>query len=152
MQELIDKIYLVMGVDSTVLPLPIVEHFLSEWLSVYPESDCLAIYNTIVSCYEWLIRQASATDAVDGVVKREKELNVEVEMFERKVGKDANTWQYALDMFEQDPSASLPSCRDELVTSHASMVVIGGCYPNSVAEFYNSQHNFCGYRPHGCRR
>lgn len=133
MQDLIDKIYLVMGIGEDTLPLNIVTYYLTEWQTVYPNSDCLAVYNTIVSCYEWLIRQSAALDASEGVVKSEKEANIEIEMFERKAGDNTAVWQTALDMFEKNPSLSLPSCKNELRNSNSGLVIIGGVDPAKVA-------------------
>jgi hypothetical protein len=139
MQDLIDKIYLVMGVDVETLPLEVVEHFLNEWLLVYPTNECLALYNTIVSCYEWLIKQSAAEDASDGVVKREKEAGVEVEMFERKSGENTQMWVTALERFEQNPTLSLPSCREQFTTLNTGRVIVGGVNTTTIKSIRNNR-------------
>lgn len=142
MQELIDKIYIGMGVTTDILPLDIVTFYLNEWTSVYPDptQECLVLYNTVVSCYEWLIKQSAASDSSEGVVKREKEQNIEIEMFERKSGDNTQLWIDSLERFESNPSLVFPSCRDTFKLTPFGRVIVGGVKEDKIKSINNNRN------------
>ena len=134
-EELVAKIRVAMGILSEdILPTSVITHFITEWLTVYPDNLCLALYNATVSCYEWLINSSAASDASEGVVKREKEANVEVEMFERRVGENTQLWIDALSRFEENPSLMFPACRDQLNKVTTGRVIVGGVREDKIRD------------------
>lgn len=134
MQDLIDKIYIAMGIDECILPTNIVSHFVSEWMLVFPDNDCLALYNSVVSCYEWLIKNSAALDSTEGVAKREKEAGIETEVFERKSGENTQLWIDSLARFEKSPATMFPSCRDQFSTVTSGRVIVGGVNEDKIRD------------------
>ena len=121
MQELIDQIYLAMGVTEDQLPLTTVTSYLTFWIAEFPDNDCQVIYNTILSCYGWLIRNANANS--NNGKRRERNGKREIEVQDTN---QAQSWEDALANFKKAPWEALPQCKDELSSNVRSRIIIGG--------------------------
>lgn len=134
MQDLIDSIYRAMGLDDCSLPLSVVDGFLSDWLAVFPDSECLALHNTVVSSYEWLVRNAATTSSGGGK-RREKNGRREIELD----GFDmSGVWNNALDSYLESPWSAFPTCRDELGVLNTGRVIVGGVDENAIQDINNN--------------
>lgn len=122
-------IYLFMGTTSIKLPLATVDYYLEYYHSVTPNNECQILYKTVVSCYEWLIRNSAST-SVSGS-RREKKGRREIEV------KDSNSsvdWTKALSRFLNNPWEAIPHCRTELQNTTETYLYIGGVSKIKVAE------------------
>lgn len=122
MNDLIDRILFAMALDSGDIPDEVITYYLNEWQTVYPNSECLVLHNTVVSLYEWLIRDASKSATGGGKIK-EREGDVEIE--EDEVNK-AVDWESALTSYLDSPWSAFPSCREELGKGISGRIKVGG--------------------------
>tara|TARA_R100000541_G_C1897352_1_gene83977 strand:+ start:33811 stop:34311 length:501 start_codon:yes stop_codon:yes gene_type:complete len=141
-EELITKILFAMGLESGDIPENVINHYLTEWLIVYPDNTCLAIYNTIASLYEWLIK-SSAVDGSGGGSYSEKIGGVTVSANNYNKGVD---WENAYDIFLDNPTAALPSCRDVLKKSPKSGFIINGTSVSEVERIRNNPDSNTAYK------
>lgn len=116
-----EKILIAMGLVNGDIPQNVIDYYLSEWQTVYPDNNCLALYNTIASLYEWLIKSASKNGSGGGK-RKEKSGKREIEVDDYN---KANDWQKAYDTFLDDPTNSLPSCKDAFKKKGAR-IYLGG--------------------------
>ncbi|MCP3683204.1 MAG: hypothetical protein GY861_10990 [bacterium] len=128
MQELIDKILFAMGISEEDIPLEVITYYLEQWLEIYPDNECLALHNTVLSLYDWLIKDASK-NASGGGNRKEKVGNVQVEVGATNKSQD---WQDAKDAYLESPWTAFPSCRDELGKGVAGRVIVGGVREDSI--------------------
>lgn len=111
-----------MGLSDGDIPSTVIEYFYNGWVEVYPDNECLAIYNTIASLYEWLIKNA-AKEGSGGGNRKEKVGQLEITLGAYNKGED---WEGAYEKFLANPSAALPSCKDVLGTSKGATIMITG--------------------------
>lgn len=121
-ETVLNKIFMAMGLSEDDLPSSVIEYFYNSWAEVYPDNECLSIYNTIASLYEWLIKSA-AKDASGGGSYKEKVGDVEVTLGGYNKGTD---WEDAYDNFLSNPTAALPSCKDVLGRKKGANIMITG--------------------------
>lgn len=120
MEELIARIKMAMGFTGGEVTDELITAYLTEWLLVYPDNECLALHNTVISLYEWLIKN-SASGASGGGKRREKVGKREIELNQYD---KAGDWEKALDTYLDSPWSTFPSCRD--VLGNGSVVIVGG--------------------------
>lgn len=140
MQDLIDKIYFATSLDSSDIPEDVINYYLTEWGVVFPDNDCLVLHNTVVSIYEWLIKQA-AKDASGGGNRKEKVGDVQVEVGATDKTED---YQKALDNYLDDPSAAFPSCKDVLGKT-SKRVILGGTSRSEVERVRENSDSYSQY-------
>lgn len=141
-EQLITKILFAMGLSEGDIPSQVIDYYLTEWLAVYPDNDCLAIYNTIASLYEWLIKNA-ANEGSGGGNKKEKVGNTEISYGNYNKGVD---WQAAYDKFLDNPTAALPSCKESLKKSPKSGFIINGTSVSEVERIRNNPDSNTAYK------
>ncbi|AUR87521.1 hypothetical protein NVP1101O_110 [Vibrio phage 1.101.O._10N.261.45.C6] len=129
MDELIEKVLFAMGLDPSCADLSVVNHYLDEWGTVFPDNQCLVLHNTVVSLYEYLIK-ASAPNASGGGKRKEKQGRREIEIDNYDKSKD---WENALNAYLNSPWTAFPSCREEL-SKGTGRVIIGGVDENKINE------------------
>ncbi len=119
-----EKILMVLGLTDFV-SVTLVEYYLEEWATVFPDNECLVMHNTVVSIYEYLIREAATTSSGGGS-RREKQGEREIEVDDYDL---ATSWQDALDSYLDNPSSAFPSCKEALTPQEDSLlgrVIVGG--------------------------
>ena len=110
-----------MGLQEGDIPANIIEYYFNDWTSVYPDNECLTLHNTVASLYEWLIRNA-ARDATGGGSRKEKVGELELTLSDTNRGVD---WSKAYDQYLDNPDAAFPSCRGQLVSNGARIIING---------------------------
>jgi hypothetical protein len=119
--DLITLIYLMLGITPSDIPEEIVQLFLDQYLLLYPDNECLVLYHTTISVYNWLIRKSGA-DAVSGS-RREKKGRREIEIRDSNKSSD---WKGALDNFLRSPWETYPQCRATFASGIGPRIIIGG--------------------------
>ena len=123
-EEIINLVRLVMGNPAeSVLPTTIIQLYVEQYQILYPDSDCKVLYNTILSCYQWLIGQSSVGSSGGGK-RREKngKREVEIEGYNK-----SGDWKAALSNFLKNPSQLLPQCAVEFGENKGlGRVIVGG--------------------------
>lgn len=140
MEQLINRIMFAMGLVDGDIPENVIDHFLNEWLTAFPSNECLALHNTIISLYEWLIRNA-ARDGSGGGSKKEKVGDYEVSTADFNKATD---WQRAYDKYLDNPDSALPSCKGSL-KSNGATIIIGGTNRDKVRDVNRSPDRFNQY-------
>lgn len=121
-EEIIDYIYLIMGITEEDIPREVVTAFYTIRKAAQPDlDDCLIIYYTILDCYTWLIRNSIANGGLAGARVREREGGLEYEEQQGQNKSYADYWQDQRDEFEKNPN--LP-CLDSVSTR--GKLIIGG--------------------------
>lgn len=140
-ETVLNKILMAMGLSDGDIPTSVIEYFYNGWLEVYPDNECLVIYNTIASLYEWLIKNA-AKDGSGGGNRKEKVGDVEVSYGSYNKGED---WEAAYEQFLDNPVAALPSCRDQFQQSKHANIIITGTSKSQVEDTCSRPDNFSMY-------
>lgn len=122
MADTSDKILFAMSLEPCDIPPEVISYYYEEWKTVFPDSECLALHNTVVSLYEWLIRDANKNSSGGGY-RKEKVGGVQVEVGE--VDK-ASDWENALESYLDAPWSAFPSCKDELGAGVTGRIIVGG--------------------------
>lgn len=136
----ITKILMAMGLSEGIIPQEVIDYYLAEWTSVYPDNECLALHNTISSLYEWLIR-SSANEGSGGGSTKEKVGNTEISYSDYNKGRD---WEDAYNNYLNDPTSALPSCRGVL-KSNGATIIINGTSKSKVKEINCNPDRFNVY-------
>ena len=132
MQDLIEQILFAMGLDECDIPQDVIAYYLEEWQTVYPEPEdrCFVLHYTVLSLYDWLIKDASK-NASGGGTREEKVGNVQIK--EGATDKSVD-WQNAKDAYLESPWTAFPSCKDQLAKGVAGRVIVGGVRKNKIDE------------------
>lgn len=134
MEELIARIKMAMGFTGTEVTDELITAFLTEWQTVYPSNECLALHNTVVSLYEWLIKN-SASGASGGGKRRERTGKREIEL---DTYNKAGDWELALNSYLDSPWSAFPSCRDVLGANTIGRVIVGGVDKTKIDAINNN--------------
>lgn len=140
--QIIDLIYLLLGITISDIPRAIVQLFVDEYQVIYPGDDgeCQVLYNTTISVYQYLIRSANA-NATSGR-RKEKKGRREIEL--ENVNK-ASTWQAALTSFIKAPWLTFVQCRDIIAKNLTSRITIGGTKKDEVERVQDNSNSFNQY-------
>ena len=127
--SLVDLIYLLLGLTEEDIPRAVVAYFLEQWEQLYPDNECLVLFNTIKFVYFWLMETALA-GSVKGRI-REKRGRREIEIEESSKEEE---WYLALSNFLKAPWNLLPQCRTEFMSngSGCSQVILGGLKEDNI--------------------
>lgn len=141
-EEIIELIYLVLALTTNDIPVAVVQLFLDEWQDIYTDvaDECLVLYHTTISVYNWLIRSANAK-AVSGK-RREKKGRREIEVEDSN---SAENWQKALDNFTVSPWLSFPQCRSIFAANTRSRIIIGGVKKDEVERVQEDSNSYSQY-------
>jgi len=135
-------IYLLLGLTPADIPAEVIDYFIAQWSLIYPDNNCMVIYNTVKSIYNWLVGSASAK-AVSGK-RREKRGRREIEV---ENSNNAVNWKTALDNFLKSPWEILPQCRADFVANGAgnSRLTVGGTKKDEVERVRDDPNSFNQY-------
>lgn len=139
----LQKIYTLFGLTTTDIAEDVTQYYLDEWASIYPDNDCLALYNATVSVLEYMIKQADITDASVGTLAQEKEGNTTITYDTSTDSSSADYWRDILERFLNDPELTYPTCRS--VLSISQKVFIGGTSAKEAARVSNKQDSVNQY-------
>ena len=126
-EEIVNLLYLMLGLTESDIPREVVALYVAQFVSIYPDNECLVLYNSSVAIYNWLIRKSGA-DAVSGK-RREKKGQREIEVQDSD---KSSSWKNALDTFLKSPWEVFPQCRAELSATACSNIIIGGVSKSEV--------------------
>lgn len=127
-QEIIDRIRLLLGsVSEEVLPDSVIETFLlmekaRQDYPAKPERLPLVIYNTMVSCVNWLILQEISSGEASITERLEK---IGDETIQVKGGSSYKNWKDFLEWLLANPDYVDPS-----LNAVSSLVIVGGVRQN----------------------
>ena len=116
-----------MGLTEEDIPVDVIEYWILAWQEVYPDNECLVLHNTVLSLYEWLIRQ-SAKDSSGGGKVKEKEGLAEIELDRYNKSVD---WEKALEDYLKAPWLAFPFCKEELAKGIINLPKELGEHPES---------------------
>ena len=141
--ELVAKILRAMGLNEEILPVAIIEEYIKLWQEIYPDNECLVLYNVIKSLYNYLIQQAAIHDVGQGkTYEKEKEGDVEITLELNKYNK-AEVWKEALANFLKNPWDLLPECKVEFAKS-TPPVIVGGVNETKIEQVNTNTNNRTG--------
>ena len=141
--DLLAYVYRAMGLTSSDIDETILQSYLDDWTSIYPDNDCLAMHNTVISMYEYLMR-SEAPEASGGGRRREKEGNVEYEIEDYDKSSD---WSDALKAYLNSPSSAFPLCKvefDALKKGGNSRVIVGGVREDKICDINRNPNQRTG--------
>lgn len=127
--DLVELLYFLLGLTPEDIPVVVVSYFLQRWQEIYPDNDCLVLYNTIKSIYLWLIEKENSSTS-NGLIKEKRgKREIEVDGTDEYL-----KWVDALESFTRNPWDILPQCREQFIENGggASPIVIGGVKRNEV--------------------
>jgi len=130
MDDIVKKILMAMGLTEEDIPVDVIEYWILAWQEVYPDNECLVLHNTVLSLYEWLIRQ-SAKDASGGGKVKEKEGLAEIELDRYNKSVD---WEKALEDYLKAPWLAFPFCKEELAKGIINRVKVGGVRKDEICK------------------
>ena len=139
-EELIALIYLMLNLTTSDIPTEIVQIFLDEYQKLYPDNDCMVLYNTTISIYNWLIRKANG-EAVGGK-RKEKKGRREIEVQDYST---TDNWKNSLKSFLANPWEVYPQCRSTLAENASSRLIIGGVKKDIVESVQDNTNSYSQY-------
>lgn len=119
-EEIIDYVYLLMGITEETLPRSVVEALYDIRVAANPDlDDCLLTYYLVLDCYNWLINNSIENGGLAGGRIREREGSLEYEEQQGQNKSYADYWQDRRDAFEKNPN--LPC-----LNGNTGKAIIGG--------------------------
>lgn len=136
----IDRIYRAMALTTEDVPETLIQSYLDDWDTIYPDDGCLSMHNTVISVYEYLARSEAPSSSGGGKI-REKEGGVEYETS----GSDKSVdWKNALSSYLKSPWTAFPLCRVELSAGITGRVKVGGVDETKIAEINDDDNRRTG--------
>lgn len=122
-QERMDYIRIILGgIDQTALPDATLNLFLTRWelyfkVDQHPEKEPLVLWNTCVSCLEWLI----AKSTINGENYTSRSEKIGDEQITVSGGSQIDAWKNLLDYITENPEYVDPT-----LSARGLTVIVGG--------------------------
>lgn len=144
-EELIHRIRMLLGnVSEGVLPDDVIEMFLETWKTYYnspadPSKLPLVIYNTVVSCLEWLLIN-DVTSGNSSLSERLEKIGDEtISIKQQNASQNFKNWQNMLDYILENPQYVDPTL------SGTGRVIVGGVRRDQSCAIKRNRNGLNGY-------
>lgn len=134
-------IYIAMGIDENYLSKDIVDYYLDAWGEVY-SNEWQIVHNTILSCYEYLIR-ASSSEASGGGTRDESNAVRRITLTNYNKSSD---WESAMRRYLKAPWQVLPQYRKYMKPKLGISII--GVRRDKVANSNRNKNKFDQFSEH----